>query len=145
MGLKKQKSIFLYSIIIFFIALIITKKSTIYYQILQLYSPNDIIVEAINPLLTEKVTITWSSELNSVKDTLYLNGENLNKIYKEYGKNDFEIIYDNKKIGTLSHLKLANWHGHIYKIKIYSKNGVICFEAEAEGVDKMFNYNSPCD
>lgn len=145
MEVKRYKRLLLFSIILLFVTLIITKKTTFFYQIRELYSPNKIIVEAINPLQTQKVTITWISELSPVKDTLYLNGKNLNKIFKEYGKNDFEIFYDNKKIGTLSHLKLANWHGHTYKIKVYPKSDVICIKAEAEGEDKIFSYNSSCD
>ena len=98
-------------------------------------NPNHVKVETVGDIEKEKVIVLWLYD--SKRKVIFENGKDLKKHYKEYGKNYFQILYDNELVGEFGQFKYNNWHGHRYLIKL-KRNSLseIQFEVEVIGPDK---------
>lgn len=96
-------------------------------------NPNSIYVTTYN-LDINKVKIKWVNEL-SLSSIVFENGNQLNMEFKEYGKNNFYVYYDNELVHVFGHFKSNNWHGNKYYVKLFYDNEIICGSSQIIGLD----------
>ncbi|MFN6083902.1 MAG: hypothetical protein ACK476_03110 [Fluviicola sp.] len=68
--------------------------------------------------------------------TIY-NGREENKIFNEYGENDFLITYDDRFYLTFRHFKLHHRAQHNYLFNFIKMDNSVILEVKIEGQDKM--------
>jgi len=60
-----------------------------------------------------------------------------NKIFNEYGENDFLVTYDDKYYLTFRHFKIHSRAQHDYHFNFTKKQNTVILEVDIEGQDKM--------
>jgi hypothetical protein len=68
--------------------------------------------------------------------TIY-DGNEKNKIFNEYGENDFLVTYDDKFYLTFRHFKLHHRSQHNYNFNFKKRKKSVILEVNIEGQDKM--------
>ena len=107
-----------------------------------LFDENPLSVKVDDGLDVNAVKVTWQSE--SGKETvIWQNGEKVNAIGNEYGKQTFKVYYQDQLLGEVHQFKTNNWHTHIYKVQVhYLKNAdVLVFDFSADGPNKVKKEN----
>jgi len=102
------------SILILIVLSILTVKFGAHHWVRNKLNPNIVKVETVGEIDREKVKVIWTSYQKS--KVVFENGKDLKKYFKEYGKNKFQVFYDNDLVGEFGQFKYNNWHGQEYKI-----------------------------
>ncbi len=106
-----------------------------YYTVREALNPNRIELELEGNLDMEKVDVWWHSNFDK-KYKIVESGRVMDKIYKQYGRNYFIVLYDNDTVGLFNYFKYNNWHGHNHIIKLkYSKSREIEISVKIDGPD----------
>ena len=125
-------SFFIFILIVFGIILI---KPGLLYWGREIMNPNSLKVETVGDIDKNKVKVIWLC--SSKRKVIFENGKDQKKHYKEYGKNHFQILYENELIGEFGQFKYNNWHGHKYLIELKRDSiNEIQFKVEVIGPDK---------
>lgn len=64
-------------------------------------------------------------------------GSDQNKIFNEYGENDFLVTYDDKYYLTFRHFKTRNRAQHEYQFNFTKKGNKVLLNVDIEGRDNM--------
>lgn len=107
-----------------------------------LFDENPLSVKVEDGLDPNAVKVTWQSE--SGKETvIWQNGEKVNTIGNEYGKQTFKVYYQDQLLGKRHQFKTNNWHTHIYKVQVHYlfDSDIVVFDFSAEGPDKVKEEN----
>ena len=106
----------LFSILVLIVLGILTVKFGLDHWTRDKLNPNILKVETVGDIDVYKVKVIWTSYQRS--KVVFENGKDLKKHFKEYGRNEFQVFYENVLVGEFGQFKYNNWHGHRYKIKL---------------------------
>jgi hypothetical protein len=115
---------------------------------------NSIRVEALDGLDASKLDVYWSDLTESQSKGIrreprstrvFHAGKPDQPIPKEYGTNNFNLVYDGVSIlKDWDQFKFGNWHYHSYNIKLYRSNtGQVVATLTATGQDQSWGPNAP--
>lgn len=82
------------------------------------------------------VEIRLNITISPIHDQLIFDGEDNYTIPKEYGENDWILIYNNEFETKFRHFKTNNWHDHHYAFHFYTDNDSIKCAVDIEGPNR---------
>jgi len=121
-------------LIVFSFGILIVLLMVVPSNIRDILNPNSIIVNTKGEIDLSRITIIWGDDPESGK-LIYANKKDLNKKYKEYGKNFFCMKYQDSLIAKFYQFKTNNWHGHTYTFNLVSSNDSILVNWTVNGPD----------
>lgn len=144
---KRQKIVIILTILTLLVAWGIFYINKHYYVI---WNANTTEVKTVNKLDPTRVKIFFGISVNTINRindefvftdmdkylTIY-DGREKNKIFNEYGENDFLVTYDDKLYLTFRHFKLHHRAQHDYHFNFIKMKNNIILEVNIEGQDKM--------
>lgn len=110
---------------------------------IMLFDENYLAVQGDGVKINEnEIKVIWNSERRKGK-VIWENGEKVGVIGNEYGPQNFEVFYYNKRIGGVSHMKTNNWHTHSYHIKVHFLDAkhTVGFDFRADGPNQKTEKN----
>jgi len=134
--MKNNKIILIISGIAIFVLLAISINPVYFYWLREKSNPNTVIVDVNSGLKVEDFTIKWRTGIDE-PITIFSNGSDHKKKFKEYGKNYFSVYFRDSLIANFQQFKLNNWHGHKYKFEISKTDNEFLIDWSAIGPDSV--------